>query len=639
MARKRKFKLIKRKLKLNTFLKKKEIKQKASRQMKLQKAMKYIRNLSSHQLTEGEILLLGRGLKFTPSTKWSVHQALNDFKLFEKKLRWKYLLHINDCDNETKPPFSVISKRTPPMANAIIENYIEATKKDLSDILDLKLIHNLSKEETQAIKALKSQPDIMICKADKGSSVILWDKQDYIREGMKQLNGIHYEKVDIPCTSAICYEIRKVLRTMLNENNIDDLTAKYLLEDRKIKLPHLYLLPKIHKIATTLSLYDNIEGIGQDKVQIPGRPIVSQCSGPFDRVSRYLDYFLIPIVKNEPWYVRDTKQMVNILENLQLPDDVILSNYDITSMYSNMDFRSVLKAVEKAYDNSSITYGIQKPTTINFMKLLKLSLENNIFEFEGMFFRQIIGVAMGSAHSPECSDLTMFELLKEIEKKFKFMDKVILHRKYRDDGIILFSGSKDELHEFYRIANNEHPLLKFTYEISNEKITFLDLNISKGPKFKEMKKLDMDTHFKATDTFQYLDVNSNHPQHCFSAIIKGEMLRNLRNTNNKNIFLDNMSKFRHRLIDRGYNTEMVDKTMAVIKFEHRDDALKNKPPTQNPTTPLCFVTKYNKSAPNLSLLIKQHWNIMEESWVSKEIFPNKPIISYKRSRNLGELLK
>ena len=57
---------------------------------------------------------------------------------------------------------------------------------------------------------------------------------------------------------------------MINENNIDDLTAKYLLEERKMKLPHLYLLLKIHKVENILNQYDNIKGIGKDsrKVQI-----------------------------------------------------------------------------------------------------------------------------------------------------------------------------------------------------------------------------------------------------------------------------------------------------------------------------------------------------------------------------------
>ena len=45
--------------------------------------------------------------------------------------------------------------------------------------------------------------------------------------------------------------------------------------------------------------------------------------------------------------------------------------------------------------------------------------------------------------------------------------KIILHRKYRDDGIIIFKGCTAELPEFFNLANDAHPLLKFTYEISN----------------------------------------------------------------------------------------------------------------------------------------------------------------------------
>ena len=126
----------------------------------------------------------------------------------------------------------------------------------------------------------------------------------------------------------------------------------------------MYLLPKNHNTEDTLKQYDNIDGIGPDNIHIPGCPIISQCEGPFNRVSKYLDYFLIPIVKSKQWYVRDLKQIVNFLEDLEVPENTILSIYDITSMYMNCHFSKVLKAVEEAISSSSIKYDI-KNTPIN----------------------------------------------------------------------------------------------------------------------------------------------------------------------------------------------------------------------------------------------------------------------------------
>ena len=119
--------------------------------------------------------------------------------------------------------------------------------------------------------------------------------------------------------------------------------------------------------------------------------------------------------------------MINILEGLTVPDDAILSVFDCTSMYTNVNFPNVLNSVQKAILASSIKYNIKKPPLKYFMELLKLSLENNFFEFEGEYWLQIIGIAMGAAHSPECSDLTLFEILNSIESKYEFMDKILDH--------------------------------------------------------------------------------------------------------------------------------------------------------------------------------------------------------------------
>ena len=47
---------------------------------------------------------------------------------------------------------------------------------------------NLTKEEREAISALKNNPNIIIKKADKGSSLVIMNRTDYINEAERQLN-------------------------------------------------------------------------------------------------------------------------------------------------------------------------------------------------------------------------------------------------------------------------------------------------------------------------------------------------------------------------------------------------------------------------------------------------------------------
>ena len=86
------------------------------------------------------------------------------------------------------------------------------------------------------------------------------------------------------------------------------------------------------------------------------------------------------------------------------------------------------------------------------------------------------------------------------------------YRRYIDDVLILWSHSTTELNKFITSLNNYHPSIKFTSEVNPNKITFLDINIYKGPNFELTKKLDVETYIKPTDRQAYIHANSYHPQ-------------------------------------------------------------------------------------------------------------------------------
>ena len=50
-----------------------------------------------------------------------------------------------------------------------------------------KNFNNLTREEISALNGLKSDRTIVIKEADKGSGVVVWDREDYIREAEDQL--------------------------------------------------------------------------------------------------------------------------------------------------------------------------------------------------------------------------------------------------------------------------------------------------------------------------------------------------------------------------------------------------------------------------------------------------------------------
>ena len=74
--------------------------------------------------------------------------------------------------------------------------------------------------------------------------------------------------------------------------------------------------------------------------------------------------------------------------------------------------------------------------------------------------------------------------------------------RFIDDIACFWDATKDEVVQFVQKANQFHPTIKFTAEISDQKATFLDTIIYKGDRFKDQGILDITTHFKPTEKSQ-----------------------------------------------------------------------------------------------------------------------------------------
>ena len=67
-----------------------------------------------------------------------------------------------------------------------------------------------------------------------------------------------------------------------------------------------------------------------------GRPIVSGSSGPTERITSFVGSLLQPIAIKKESYIKDTTDLVNFIENIQIPDNVTLATLDISSLYTNI---------------------------------------------------------------------------------------------------------------------------------------------------------------------------------------------------------------------------------------------------------------------------------------------------------------
>ena len=211
----------------------------------------------------------------------------------------------------------------------------------------------------------------------------------------------------------------------------------------------------------------------------------------------------------------------------------------------------------------------------NYLKeMLRLILQENSFQFIGKDYLQIHGTAMGTKMAASFADIFMAKIETEIINHCT--KKALVWKRYIDDVFSLWDTSKEEVNTFIEQANSYHPTIKFTAEISDKEITFLDTRIYKGARFEKKSILDTRTHFKPTETFQYTQFKSCHPPGVKKGFIKGEALRLLRTNSSKETFEENINKFKQNLRLRGYSNNFIEKVLSEVKFSDRKSTLKEK---------------------------------------------------------------
>ena len=261
----------------------KQIKNKRNINAQFEANKNHIKNLSNKDLTKDQINLLAKGLKFIPTPvtneKQIQLQLLRDFENFARRMRLKYIFHGQDKEPH---PFHVKSTWKPPIQRSVaLESYLEEVKIQLAEIKPTKPKNNLPAAEQRALKALKHDKEINLKKADKGTTTVVFNIQDKIKEGQIQLdNKEHYRQLEEPMVEETNRRVIQLVNELYHKNHIDETTKKWLCErPNPPRIPVFYTLTKIHKSTPV------------------GRPIISGCDGPTEKLSSFVDRILQPIAK------------------------------------------------------------------------------------------------------------------------------------------------------------------------------------------------------------------------------------------------------------------------------------------------------------------------------------------------------
>ena len=178
----------------------------------------------------------------------------------------------------------------------------------------------------------------------------------------------------------------------------------------------------------------------------------------------------------------------------------------------------------------------------------------------------------------------------------------------------------EQLKLFLKDLNEFHPNLQFTYETSQNSVTFLDLHVS----LKDGAILT-NLHIKPTGGHQLLHYKSSHSSQIKNLIPYSQAVEL---ADSQNDFNDHISDFKDWFLARDYPQKVVS--------EHIDKVVSSKQPSCKDTSEqgVPFVATYHPKLKDIGKLIRNlHLFLYSDSEV-RGIFSPAPIVSFRRARRI-----
>ena len=353
----------------------------------------------------------------------------------------------------------------------------------------------------------------------------------------------------------------------------------------------------------------------------------------------FLHIVLLPLVCSITSYVKDS---VDFLK--QLPQtvrfDATFCTFDVVNLYGSIPHELGIEAISYWINRSKHLL----PSRIDhdfIVEGIKLILENSIFQFNGSYYRQIKGTAMGTKVAPTYAILTLGFLEESIlypTVNKNLGNSALLYFKrnffrYIDDCFILWPKLFPHPGTLLNLLNAMHPAIKFSAQYDSNAMPFLDILL-----IRHGNLLITDLYRKPTDSMNYLHFKSNHPSHTkrnipfnvarrISTIVTNAELRELR-----------LKELKHVFCKLQYPKLLVEEAIKRASAMDIEELRKQRTLTSHDNR-LCFVTTYNPNNPDIFPIIRECLQTLSLCSSTKDIFQDKQLVkSNKQANNLKRLL-
>ena len=310
-------------------------------------------NYSKISLSDAEKSILVKGLWFSlPLKKFNYADYLTNCELFYRSIQNLDVLSNGDSDFVKTD-----------INNAALSSFC---------FHKANVPQSLSDEELEALEKLSKNNNLVVQKADQGSSVVLVDRDVYVNHIKNILKGnTKFEKVDVK-TRTLNFQvnhekrINEILKSLKSTGSLSDKQYK------KIKAVGsrpgvLYGLCKVHKAIVD--------------VCPPFRPILSAIVTPTYKIAKFLVPILSCLTINE-FIVKDSFSFGK--EIVKQDSSFYMGSLDVDSIFTNIPLEETINiCTESIYVQNDSVEGLKKS---EYTELLSLANKEAYFIFNEILY-------------------------------------------------------------------------------------------------------------------------------------------------------------------------------------------------------------------------------------------------------------
>ena len=234
-----------------------------------------------------------------------------------------------------------------------------------------------------------------------------------------------------------------------------------------------------------------------------------------------------------------------------------MASLDVDSLFTNIPLEETIDIVTNGvYGTKRKVKGLWKQ---DFKDLLRISTQGTVFYFDGSYYRQIDGVAMGSPLGPALANAFLCHHEASWLDDCPLSYAPVFYARYVDDIFVLLR-SAEHVHQLATYLSSKHTNINFTFEVEeNETLPFLDVKV-----FRDVDCFTTSIHRKATFSGVFTNYSAFIPIEYKRGLIATLLHRAYMVNSSLSGLHDEITRLKEILKKNGYPENFLDR--CILKF-------------------------------------------------------------------------